>query len=275
MFLDAVGGFTGLFFALLSEKQKFYIPFVIILAFALFILIVLWATGKFKCRAAALCIILAAAGSAGVYEYISYRDRQIESVGGQFPPENYAPFGEDTKTVALKESAAVKFTENLPVMDGATALYPIYSAFARAVYPEKEYSVHSSEVMCHTTTGAYDSLIRGEADIIFVGGASAQQAVYAETTGKTLEFTLIGREAFVFFVNSENPIDNLSSETIRKIYSGEITDWSELGSRRSSIRAFQRAQGSGSQTALENFMGSVPLMTPPKDDVIDFMSGIV
>ena len=37
----------------------------------------------------------------------------------------------------------------------------------------------------------------------------------------------IGKEAFVFFVEEDNPIDNLTSDQIRQIYSGEITNnWS-------------------------------------------------
>ena len=60
------------------------------------------------------------------------------------------------------------------------------------------------------------------------------------------EFTPIGKEAFVFFVNAKNPIEDITVEQIRKIYAGEITRWEELGVKgMGKIRAFQRSEGSG------------------------------
>lgn len=41
------------------------------------------------------------------------------------------------------------------------------------------------------------------------------------------------------------------------------------------IRAFQRQEGSGSQTALQSLMGEIPLVQAPTEDVADLMSGII
>ena len=72
----------------------------------------------------------------------------------------YAPFSKTSKVVSLSEPSTYKIEDNLPIIDGATALYPVYSAFAKAVYPEKEYDQYDSEVMSNRTDGAYDNLIR-------------------------------------------------------------------------------------------------------------------
>lgn len=66
-------------------------------------------------------------------------------------------------------------------MDGATALYPVYSAFARAVYPNKKYNLYHSDVMCNNTPNAYKNLIDGKADIIFVARPSQEQLDYARS----------------------------------------------------------------------------------------------
>ena len=87
--------------------------------------------------------------------------------------------------------------------------------------------------------------------------------------------TPIGREAFVFFVNKKNPINSLTLEQIRGIYSGEITNWSQVGGNDEDIRAFQRPQDSGSQTALQYLMGDTPIMEAPTDDVVSGMGGII
>ncbi|MFT4417172.1 substrate-binding domain-containing protein [Fredinandcohnia humi] len=90
-----------------------------------------------------------------------------------------------------------------------------------------------------------------------------------------LNLTPIGREAFVFFVHSKNPVDKLSAEQIRDIYSGDIRNWKEVGGKDENIRAFQRPEGSGSQSALNSFMGANRLMDPPSEDIVSAMGGII
>jgi len=201
---------------------------------------------------------------------------------------SYAPYIENSKSVTLDEGSELILTENLPVMDGATALYPIYSAIAKAVYPKEllddmvtqndnVLSINKNEFLkCTTTTEAYYNIVTGDADIIFVALPSEEQKQFAKENGVELVYTPIGKEAFVFFVNSKNSINNITVEEIQKIYSGEITNWTELGIQKiGEIKAFQRDKGSGSQSTLENIMAEKMLMTPPKEDVIDGMGGII
>lgn len=188
---------------------------------------------------------------------------------------NYAPYRADNKTVTLEKPSSLVITSDFPSLDGATALYPVYAAFAKAIYPADV--LDKREVLtCTTTTDAYDRLIRGEVDMIFVASASERQAKTAADAGIELTFTPIGREAFVFFVNSKNPVNGLTTEQIRLIYSGRITNWSSLGAPRlGNIRAFQRDEGSGSQTALERLMQGHELIAPIKEDVVSGMGGII
>ena len=62
--------------------------------------------------------------------------------------------------------------------------------------------------------------------------------------------------------STDNPIDNLTTEQIQMIYSGEITNWKQV-------------EGSGSQSMLERFMGDIPIMEAPTEMVTDLMSGII
>ena len=50
----------------------------------------------------------------------------------------YTPFSAGNKLARLPAEASLKLTENLPILDGATALYPVYASFAQAVYPSTE-----------------------------------------------------------------------------------------------------------------------------------------
>ena len=191
----------------------------------------------------------------------------------------YRPFEKGTKAVALLEPSTFKLENDLPRLDGATALYPLYSAFVQAVYPEGEYSPYKrtseSLVSVNTTSSAYKNLINGDVDIIFCAKPSTEQIEMAKGKGVEFNMTPIGKEAFVFFVNKRNRVSNLTTEQIRNIYSGQITNWSELGGRRDNIRVYQRPKNSGSQTMLISIMGDVKIIEPITEDVLDFMLSIV
>ena len=196
----------------------------------------------------------------------------------------YEPFAEGTKAVYLDEEATLKFETPTIDMDGATALYPVYSAFVQAVYPEGKYDIYDfkyneeeglGQVTCTGTIEAYERLLEGKTDIIFCAAPSRDQLALAENMGMELHLTPIGREAFVFFVNSENPVQGLTVEEIQGIYTGEIKNWRELGGKNQRIRPFQRAENSGSQSALLRLMEGLPLMEPEKEDRIAGMGGII
>ncbi len=226
------------------------------------------------CTCGAVCIL--AAG--GNYAYNAYID-SIPTVGeGDSVLRDYIPYAQPSKVVVLDEEATLKITEDIPKMDGATALYPIYSAFAQAVYPKDVLTnrLDNEYLACTKTTTAYYQIVNGEADIIFAAEPSEEQKQYAASNGVELVYTPIGREAFVFFVNSQNPIEDISFEQVRKIYSGEITTWDELGvGGLGEITAFQRDEGSGSQSALQRIMAGKTLITPPQEEIIGGMGGII
>lgn len=190
---------------------------------------------------------------------------------------DYQPFSRDNQLVTLDEPADFQLETPWALrLDGATALYPVYAAFAQAVFPESDdYVPFRSTVECNGTIDAYQHLINGEVDMIFAAAPSQAQLEAAEHAGMELHMTPIGSEAFVFFVNSKNPVTGLTVEQVRGIYTGAITNWSQVGGRRQSIRPFQRAENSGSQSALQRLMGDLPLIEPEEEDRVAGMGGII
>lgn len=187
----------------------------------------------------------------------------------------YEPFKENEKLARLDSKASFAIEGELPILDGATALYPLFAAFAEATYPEGVYEPHRGPVATTTTPSAYSRLIKGNADIIFAAEPSIGQLQDAKEAGVELELTPIGREAFVFFVNSRNKISDLSSEDIRGIYSGDIENWKELGGKNDEIRPFQRPEDSGSQTMFIKFMGDTEIEKPETENLESGMGGII
>lgn len=215
-----------------------------------------------------LIVLVFALFNFAIYNVFTYR--VIHRYGDEMQAKSitlgeYLPFDEDSKIVKLDSDFSL--SGKLPIIDGAAALYPIFSAFVNAVYPEDSVKfdgtdfTEASALQYHNTRGAYKAVVDGDVDIAICVAPSEEQMTYAEENGAELTFVPIGREAFVFLVNKKNPIDSLTCDEVRGIYSGEYTNWSELGGENKRIGALRRNEGSGSQSALLNFMGDVPLVT--------------
>jgi phosphate transport system substrate-binding protein len=105
----------------------------------------------------------------------------------------------------------------------------------------------------HTGTHtAYLNLINGEADLILEARLpSADEVQVAREKKVELETTVIALDAFVFLTHADNPLDSLSLQQIRDIYSGKITNWSQVGGLDLPITPYQREENSGSQELME------------------------
>ena len=176
---------------------------------------------------------------------------------------NYVPFTGSENVYSAE--GVTKLEGDIPVIDGAAALLPIYAGFVQSIYPESSVIYNgedydASSAMHYTNTrGAYKDIVDGNADIIICAQPSDEQLQYAKDNGVELEMVPIGSDAFVFIVNDSNPVNNITIEQIRGIYSGEIKNWKELGGKDIPIAAMRRNKNSGSQTALEKIMGDTPI----------------
>ena len=187
---------------------------------------------------------------------------------------DYEPFDPESKIATLDQSASFKLRTELPIVDGAAAVFPLYSAFVNATYPNWV-ELYDGTLEYNNTVGGYRLLAERKTDIFFGAYPSDNQIAYAEEQGTEFVYTPIGKEAFVFFVHKDNPIDNLTTEQIKGIYSGEITNWSQVGGNNEPITAYQRNEGSGSQSMLIRFMDGKPIMEPDIEQINTLMDGII
>ncbi|AOZ95398.1 PstS family phosphate ABC transporter substrate-binding protein [Butyrivibrio hungatei] len=188
--------------------------------------------------------------------YIDPRGDEMKS--RSIEVSEYLPFTEDSGIVHVDSS--VKLSGDLPVIDGAAALYPMFSAFVDATYPKESVSFDGTDfteysaLQFHNTRGAYQAVVDGDVDIIFCAKPSEEQLAYAEEKGVELKMVPIGYEAFVFIVGKDNPVDDLTIEQVQGLYTGKYKNWSEVGGDNRLVDAVQRNTGSGSQTAMLSFM---------------------
>lgn len=166
-------------------------------------------------------------------------------------------------------------TDEWPVVDGATAFLPFYTRMASEVLGKSSEEA-AGYVLCSTTDYAYPKLCDRKVDMIFCFGPSDEQREYAKRKNAVFEYAPILNEAFVFFVNKDNPVSNVTVQQLHDIYAGKITNWKELGGNDEPITAYQRSEGSGSQTGLYKYV--IPqneVMEAPSGYRIETMMGII
>lgn len=243
-----------------------------------------------------LYFVLPAVILTGFYFYTNHLDNVGAHEKKQHIKENPIPFHDNQlsvfryipfyqkkpnpKLAHLDSEATLSLSENLPQIDCATAFYPIAAAFVEATYPSNQnydpFGENPKSVLqVNKTPLAYENLILRKVDIIFALAPSSEQLRYAKEQGVELVLTPIGKEGFVFFVNAKNPVESLTLDEIRQIYSGELTHWQILGGNNQNIKAFQRDENSGSQTALQHLMKGYPIMTPPLEDRLQEMENMI
>ena len=171
--------------------------------------------------------------------------------------------------------ATLRLAGDLPVLDGAAALVPVYASVIDVLYPEGcvtytggsfssdnyygENFAPDSKMQYKNTVRGYKAIVDGETDLLFCAAPSAEQKAYAEEQGVELVYVPVGLEAFVFFVNTQNPVDSLTCSQIRDIYGGAITNWNQVGGANRVINPVTRLEGSGSQSAMVSFMAGRPI----------------
>ncbi|MDO7908847.1 substrate-binding domain-containing protein [Paenibacillus sp. JX-17] len=162
-----------------------------------------------------------------------------------------------------------------PKIDGATAAIPFAQSLIREVTGVNKAGA-VQQVDFHTTHQAYLNLIHGKVDMIFAAQPSDQELELAAQQGVKLKLIPIGKDAFVFLVHRSNPVDNLSTRQIQRIYEGYIANWKEVGGEDQWIAALQREENSGSQTYMEKrVMSDLAMVKAEPQMQINFMGGLI
>ena len=231
-----------------------------------------------------LILITACVVIIGVFGYQTRRRDEIyiafekgeEKISEEIDFSDYDPFAPGNILKSLDEESNLTIYSDYPRLDGATALYPVYAAMTQMVYPSLRVDTVYQYVTCSTTIYAFERLIDKEIDIFFGAQPSSEQQKKAREKGIELVMTPIAKDAFVFFVHKDNPIESLTIEQIQDIYTKKITNWKEVGGNDEPILAFQRPNDSGSQTImLAKVMHGKPLPTPPMEEFSTGMGEII
>ena len=131
---------------------------------------------------------------------------------------------------------------------GSTSVSPLMELLAaeyERTHPETRINING--------TGSSDG-IRAAADGTAQLGMSSRDLSPTER-GQGLNEQVIALDGIAIILHPSSPIDNLTIEQIHAVYSGEITDWSQLTPEKSGgIAVVSREPGSGTRGAFEELI---------------------
>lgn len=157
-----------------------------------------------------------------------------------------------TKFIAIFSSvcalvSAQGFASSTVTVSGSTSVTSVMEVLA------ENYQTNSNDVIEVQGTGS-SAGIRAANQGTSMIGMSSRELKASEKTANTQEVTM-AMDGIAVAVNKANSVTDLSIEQVKKIYSGEISNWSQVGGADQPIVAVTREVGSGTRGAFEDIMG--------------------
>ncbi len=128
--------------------------------------------------------------------------------------------------------------------DGSTSMSSVIGALSEAFESDTGITV------TYNATGSGSGIQAVEEGRCDIGLSS--RALKDEETAKGLVGTTLAYDGIAIIVNPANPVSDLDVETIAKIYTGEITNWKEVGGEDKEIVLIGREAGSGTRDGFES-----------------------
>ena len=153
-------------------------------------------------------------------------------------------------TSAPAETAAPAKLSGTVSTDGSTSMEKVIGALGEA-FMEANPDVTFTYNPTGSGTGI-QAVAEGRCDI----GLSSR-ALKAEEKDSGLIETILAYDGIAVIVNPENPVSDLTLAQIADIYTGKITNWSEVGGADMEIVLIGREAGSGTRSGFEEIVGVV------------------
>jgi phosphate transport system substrate-binding protein len=152
-------------------------------------------------------------------------------------------------------------------IEGTRRLYPTTDPYdleaklsldfapGRSYMPANIHENLASRIQHNNTHQSYTNLILRSADLILASREpSPDELAQAKEKHRKIRYAPVALDAFVFIVNTKNPVRNLTRKQIIGIYTGRIKNWKNLGGAPEPIHPYQRNRNSGSQEKMERLV---------------------
>ena len=147
-------------------------------------------------------------------------------------------------TTALAPEAPAELSGTVAT-DGSTSMEKVIGALGEAFMEQNK-----GVTFTYNPTGSGSGITavgEGRCDI----GLSSR-ALKDDEKASGLKETVLALDGIAVIMNPANPVSDLDVETIAKIYTGEITNWKEVGGNDAEIVLIGREAGSGTRDGFES-----------------------
>ena len=141
-----------------------------------------------------------------------------------------------------KESGAVS-------TDGSTSMEKVIGALGESFMQKYE-----GTTFTYNPTGSGSGIKAVQAGTCDIGLASRNLKDEEKSSG--LKQTVLAYDGIAIITHPDNPVSDLDVETIAKIYTGEITNWKDVGGNDAEIVLIGREAGSGTRDGFESITGT-------------------
>ena len=155
----------------------------------------------------------------------------------------------DTNTDSSTQTEAPATLSGSVSTNGSTSMEKVIGALS-----EQFMADNSGVTVTYDPTGSgagIEAASNGSADI-----GLASRALKDEEKAGGLTETIVALDGIAVIVNADSKVENLTVEQIDKIFTGEITDWSEVGGDAGTISCIGREAGSGTRDGFESITGT-------------------
>lgn len=147
---------------------------------------------------------------------------------------------EGNNTASSKDAITISIS-------GSTSVGPLMEKIQEKY--EEENSNVILEIQQNGSGAGIKDVISGISEI----GMSSRELKDEEK--ESVQGTIVAYDGIALLVNPNNPVKNISLEDVKKIYTGEITNWKELGGDDAPIVVVSREEGSGTRDAFQEIVG--------------------
>ena len=155
----------------------------------------------------------------------------------------------DTNTDSSAQTEAPATLSGSVSTNGSTSMEKVIGALS-----EQFMADNSGVTVTYDPTGSgagIEAASNGSADI-----GLASRALKDEEKASGLTETIVALDGIAVIVNADSKVENLTVEQIGEIFTGEITDWSEVGGDAGTISCIGREAGSGTRDGFESITGT-------------------
>lgn len=133
-------------------------------------------------------------------------------------------------------------------LNGSTSMEKMVNALKEGL--EDQYPELQMEPQFTGSSAGIEAVLNGTTDI-----GNSSRYLKDEEKEKGLSENIVAIDAIVIVTDTQNKVDNLTTQQLIDIYKGKIRNWKEVGGEDLPIVVIGRESGSGTRSAFEEILG--------------------